>query len=553
MNGTSNKDTLDELEDYSIFAWIENNDIKTETGERLNFNDYRFLLDIYGDNSNLLCCMKAAQIGFSTYEILKTAYECRNDGLDIIYVLPSDDDVQRFSGGKTNKIIAQNAVLQSWTKDKDSVYQKQFGAHSVYYEGAWTERAALSTTAKKLVVDEYDRCKPEIVEQYDSRLQSVANPKKAFFSNPSLPNIGVNLYYLQSDQKKWHITHSCGKTFPFEENCIDYDQELFICPHCKNEITDEERKRGKWIATAQGKWSGYWIPLWIAPWMKASNIAEFKRTKSPQYFANFVAGLPYIGGEDTISSAQVLKNCVDEVNTQEDRIIIGVDPGNPWYFVCMNKQGVFYAEEMEKAGVLVNGKPFNPIDRIRELLNMWKTAIVVMDQGGEQSPQRILKEEFKGRVFLAFYQKDTKSFEVVRWGEGDKWGEVRIDRNKMFQIMVEQLRDVGRVRFNGTKDDWLPVAEHFDHVYREVVITTSAPGKDDRGLYTPEYVWKRNGDDHFCHCLLYSMVGLDRWANDKALIVKKETAFRPPTGSTITNQISAKRIMKRLYKDAEFS
>jgi len=322
---TGEKNSLEAIQNSSIHAWIANNAIKTETGEVLDFKKYFFLYDIYRDTSDLICCMKCAQIGFTTYEILKTAHESKNDKIDILYVLPTADDVKRFSGGKTNKIIAWNPILQTWTKDKDSVEQKQFGDNTVYYQGSWTERAALMITAKKLVVDEYDRCKQDIVEQYDSRLQSIANPKKAFFSNPSIPDFGVSKFYKISDQKKWHITHSCGKTYPMEENCVDYEQELYICPFCKGEITDTERRLGDWIATSEGEWSGYWIPLWIAPWMPASKIAEAKREKTPEFFANFVAGLPYLNTNDMLSYPLLERNLVNRVNDQTGRIIIGVE------------------------------------------------------------------------------------------------------------------------------------------------------------------------------------------------------------------------------------
>src|ERR1700753_3326961 len=105
---------LKDIEDSSIHAWILNNGIRTEAGEPLDFRKYRFMYDIYRDDSDLICCKKAAQIGFTTYEILRTAYECRNSKIDILYVLPTADDVKRFSGGKTNKIIAWNPVLQGW-------------------------------------------------------------------------------------------------------------------------------------------------------------------------------------------------------------------------------------------------------------------------------------------------------------------------------------------------------------------------------------------------------------------------------------------------------
>lgn len=532
------------MENISIHYWIQKYGIKTETGEKLDFHTYRFLFDIYADRSPLICCLKAAQIGFSTYEILTTAFECRNDGIDIIYVLPSDDDVKRFSGGKTNKIIAQNPILATWTKDKDSTEQKQFGNNTIYYEGAWTERAALSTTAKKLVVDEFDRCKQEVVEQYDSRLQSTANPRKAFFSNPSMPNVGVHKYYLLSDQKKWHVSHfgrtgttafsgidqlpgdGCGQEFILDESCIDYKAEIFRCPHCNKEITDEDRRMGEWKATAEGKWSGYWIPLWLAPWMSAANIAEMKRDKTPEYFANFVAGLPYIGGEDTISPQTVLKNVIPNVNSQEGRIVIGVDTGLPIHYTVMNKEGAFYYGKCEN------------YDKLEEFLKRWPESIIVSDQGGDLIGIRELQKRYPSRVFLCYYRKDGKRLELIKWGEDLELGTVVVDRNRMLQLIVEQMRDTGRFRFNGSVEDWTEFASHFANIYREKIVVAGGQNKDDRTLYGTEYVWKRNGPDHFVHTFLYALTGMDKYAENEAKIIGLDPLQGIQTGRIFDNSMN---------------
>ena len=105
------------LDQISIHAWINNNAIKTENGSLVDFKTHRFLFDIYADRSPFICSMKAAQIGFTTYEILKSLHEAKNEGYDIIYVLPTADDVKQFSGGKTNRIIDNNPCLQEWTAD----------------------------------------------------------------------------------------------------------------------------------------------------------------------------------------------------------------------------------------------------------------------------------------------------------------------------------------------------------------------------------------------------------------------------------------------------
>src|SRR5258708_6087521 len=127
------------LDKISIHAWIQNNGIKTENGSPLDFSTHRFLFDIYADRSPFICSMKGAQIGFTTYEILKSLHEAKNEtgpkgeAMDIIYVLPTADDVKQFSGGKTNRIIDNNPCLQAWTADKDSIEQKKVGKATIYY------------------------------------------------------------------------------------------------------------------------------------------------------------------------------------------------------------------------------------------------------------------------------------------------------------------------------------------------------------------------------------------------------------------------------------
>lgn len=462
------------------------------------------MFDIYADRSPLLVCMKAAQIGFTTFEILKTAHECKFEKQDIIYVLPTADDVKRFSGGKTNKIIAQNPILSTWTKDKDSVEQKQFGENTIYYQGSWTERAALMITAKKLVVDEYDRCKPAIVEQYDSRLQSIANPKKAFFSNPSAPDFGVDKFYKMSDQKKWHVKHSCGQQFVMDENCIDYTNEIFRCPICHGEITDEERRMGEWKATSQGKWSGYWIPLWIAPWMSAAKIAEFKREKTGEYFANYVAGLPFIGGGNKVLASTII-NCLNkDVNAQEGRIIIGVDTGLPIHIVLANKQGFFYYGKLSDP---TTGK--DPYNELEDLLRRFPKSIIVADQGGDLIGIRRLQAAYPGRVFLVWYRADRKTQELIQWGQGEEYGKVVADRNRLIQLFIDEMLEK-RVTFNGTESEWQEYIVHWLNIYRTW---------EENALGVREFKWERTGPDHWMHCSIYARIGLQKFSETQATIV----------------------------------
>lgn len=148
---------------------------------------------------------------------------------------------------------------------------------------------------------------------------------------------------------------------------------------------------------------------------------------------------------------------------------------------------------------------------------------------------RALQQEFPGRVFLCYYNKDKKTIEIVEWGEEEEYWKVRVDRNRMMTLMVEQLRDVGRVRINGTKDEWAEWASHFGFIYREKLVTKEAKGKDDRTLYGAEYVWKRNGPDHFAHSFLYTLVGMQRFGGQMAIVMGDRSgipgAWSVPSGA----------------------
>lgn len=533
------------LDQISIHSWIQNNRIKTESGQPLDFHAHRFMFDIYADRSPFICSMKGAQVGFTTYEILKSLHEAKNDGIDIIYVLPTADDVKQFSGGKTNRMIDNNPILQEWTNDKDSVEQKRVGKATIYYKGSWTERTALMISAQKLIVDEYDRCKPSIVEQYDSRLQHALNPRKAFFSNPSFPDVGIDRWYKVSDQKKLNITHSCGGRFVMDEGCIDYAQEKYLCPSCRGEITDEERRMGewydrddrKWDGTLEGyEWSGWWIPLWISPMFGAKKIANYKKTKTAEYFANFVAGLPYVNSNDMLSQSVLERNLTKEINAQQGRVIIGLDTGHNLHYTMMNKQGLFYHGYCRS--VAENPVPgYDPYDEIESRLREYSNSILVADQGGDLIGVRKLQAKYPGRVFLCWFTKETKTQQLIRWGENSEQGKVLVDRNRVIQLAVDQINDA-RLAINGSASEWQPFFSHCLNIYRAQEITD-----DNEPSYGWRWVWKRKGPDHWFLSFIYAMVGMDKYAEDLAQIVRNDGFMKGvQTGSDVNGVITGRRL-----------
>lgn len=539
------------LDQVSIHSWINSNAIKTESGQDLDFHEHRYLFDVYRDTSKFLCCLKAGQIGFSTMAILKTIWLAAMRKFNIGYILPTVEMVQKFVGSKVNPIAQQNPIIQSLMKDKDSITQKQIGGNFIHYLGSQTDLSAIMLSLDMLVGDEYDKSPQNVLETYDSRLQHSKHGYKWVFSNPTLPDFGVDRFWQISDQKKWHIRHSCGKIYVMDEGCIDYKTETYRCPQCKLEIEKEEIRMGEWYnkdgikwsgeISGDYDWSGWWIPLWINPIMTAKKISEYKRSKTREYFANFVAGLPYANATDALSQATLEKNLSTDTNLRSSRTIIGLDTGHNLHYSMMNRDGLFYhgycksVEENKRDGGRADYDPYDEINR-----RLWgdKNSILISDQGGDLIGIRKLQAKYPGRVFLCWFVKETRNQQLIRWGEDEEFGKVLVDRNRVIQLAIDQINE-SRLTINGSVEDWQPFFNHALNVYRVKEIM----GEENDPQYGWRWIWKRKGPDHWFLSLIYALIGLDKYHEALAEVIGKNTFMRGlPTGSAEGGIITGRRL-----------
>lgn len=483
------------LEEVSIHAWLSKHGVKNEAGNTLDFRDHLFLFDIYADQSPKLVCYKAAQIGFTTMALLKSIWLAKTRGMDIIYTMPTVTDVREIIGGKINRLIANNPVLLNYVKDKDSIEQRQFGDNIIYYRGTFTEKAALGVSSDLNIHDEEDRSNQPVIQQYASRLQHSNYKWEWHFSNPSVEGNGVSRYWSRSDQKHWFIKcKSCStRQFLSWPESLDRERRVFICKSCKAELSKEERRVGQWVKKYKDReYSGYWISLLMAPWITADEIIKYYETKSAEYFSNFVLGLPYVGEGNQVTPDIIYRNCTPEINPQE-RVVIGCDSGLKKHFVLGNKDGIFHA------GVTPTW------DTIRGYLKQYERSIAVIDALPDLTEPRRLREEFPGRVFLCHYARDRKTYQLIRWGNGDEAGNVTVDRNRMMQIVIDDFTSKA-IPLQGTQDDWEEYQSHWASLYKLTELDT---------LGVPQAKWETsNGVDHWCHATLYWRVGMDRFKND---------------------------------------
>ncbi len=490
--------SLNDLEMADIHVFNECNQIKNEAGRLLDFKEHAFLWDIYSDFSPHQAIRKCAQIGFSTTAIIKSLWVAKSHQMDMIYTMPTYADMHTFVTGKVNRIIQQNPVLQQWTVDKDTIEQKRIGDSVIYYRGTWSEREALSVSSDLNVHDEVDRSNLKVVEQYYSRLQHSKYGWQWLFSNPSVPELGVDRLWGRSDQKHWFIKcEHCGKQqYLTMANIFQREDKnhYFGCVKCQKDI---DRHKGEWVK----RWSnvtevsGYWINLLMAPWVDANQIKLLERTKTPDYFANFVMGVPYVGSGNVVTKDIILRNLTDRVNKQQGRIVIGVDTGIKIRYVIGNKEGLFYYGECDD------------YDELDNLMRRWPRAIMVADQGGDIIGIRKLRDKYRNRVFLAYYREDRNKDELFDWDENDS--RVTIDRNRTIQLLVDELTDK-RLPIAGNETDWYDYWLHWSHIYR----TT-----EENRLGVMVNRWQRTDRDDWVHATVYFRAGIDRFMESEGAII----------------------------------
>lgn len=274
-----------------------------------------------------------------------------------------------------------------------------------------------------------------------------------------------------------------------------------------------------------------WLPEVV------KNEIEDDRLKRPVLYRQKWLGEPYISPNDLIKEEALLKCLSSETNSQEGKIIIGVDTGHDIYYTLMNKEGVFYhghCASVEEMGYDPNYDPYSEISRRME---QYPGSILVSDQGGDLIGIRKLQAKFPGRVYLCWFTKESKNKELIRWGENEEYGKVLVDRNRLIQLVVDQIREQ-RITFNGTKEEWQPFFEHAKNVYRVKEIQ----GQDENDpQYGWRYVWKRKGPDHWFLSMVYALVGLDKYAQSLAEVIGSKS-FRAKVGSAEGGVITARRL-----------
>lgn len=486
-----------QAEASSVLAWITLNGLVNESNKPFEFVKHRFLIGYMADNHHTKVSKKAAQVGATVAETFCNIHHAAYGKKNVIHTLQTSDVIKGFVFPKVNPIIEYNPLVKAIQK-LDSESLKQFGDNFIYYRGAQAESQAITISADVLCIDEYDRSNQKVVEMYASRLDASEFKWKRYFSNPSAIGFGVDGLYSKSDQRHWFVKCShCGHQSyidfrPNDEDRCHYvhlEQAIYACGKCDKEIYDNDRINGDWVARFPGRdWHGYWFSQLMAPWFSAREIIDKQQTTSVEYFYNFVLGKAYTPADLIVNREVILRNCTPSM-IPKTQVAIGVDNGIVKHWVAATPQGIFDYGKTESW------------EEIEKLLLMYN-AVMVIDANPYPNTPKQLTEKYKGRVFINYYQRDTKNLGIVRWGEKKDYGVVRSDRTKLLDLVAGEIAE-GRQLYRQSPYELEGYISHWGNIYRTV--ETDANGME-RGVW----VVQENKPDHWVHAHAYMRIALSR-------------------------------------------
>lgn len=496
MNEEEKQEALARSHMLNPAMWILSHRIVNENQMPIEFDLHRFMLQPYSDSSPNQVIMKSAQVGWSVAAILKSVHAANFLKLNVIYVLPTRNASAEFVVPKVNPMLRRNPELAKLVKNTDNKSLKEVGDRWIYFKGAFNEGDAISTSADLIVADEYDRSDQGVLSIYQSRLQASSYGWYWKFSNPSLPGFGVHELFQESDQMHWFVTcHGCKYTMYLDlekdeylkNHYIDRERRVYACGDCGDEITDNDRQSGEWVAKyPKRELRGYWLNQLMIPWVSADKILRQEKSMDISAFYNFVLGLPYQASEYLINRESILRACNPGLANKTD-VVIGCDSGKVKHWVMGNPEGIFsYGKTTDW-------------DEIEQLIKMYKATCVIDALPDFTIPEQLARK-YPGQVFVHYYVHDSKNMDVSLRREDKEFGRIDSDRTKLFDEAAARITS-GSLRFFQDPKALDELIYHFENTYRVVE-------EDTRGILRARWEKKDNKPDHWAHAVLYYIVGL---------------------------------------------
>jgi hypothetical protein len=475
-------------------------------GRPFSFEGHEFLRTIYDDTSPHVCLSKAAQIGGTTWAVLRAIHTCVV-GLNVMYFFPTRTDVLDFSRARVNPLLADNPFLAKLMTDTDTVGLKKIGDAHFYLRGMQSTVGMKSVPADLIVFDELDEAEPQAKSMARERLGHSDYKRIVELSNPSLPDYGIDEVYQRSDQRHWRVKcPACGEwTALDEEFPRKLGQEVKIilprqdggfyraCPKCEAEL---DMAAGEWVADFPSRpIHGYRISQLISSKVEPGEILEeYRTTRYPDRFYNLKIGIPWADLERRLDSASVLSLCTDRATLKAaaDATAMGVDTGSQLHAVVLQPDRV--DRTVKK---LIHLQVCHSFEQLDELMERFQVRRCVIDGLPDTHATRAFASRHAGRVYLNFFNEHQRG--SAAWNHRERI--VQINRTEALDASRAAVRDK-RVK--------LPRRDRLVEQFAQQMTADAKVLDEDEETGVKRYRYIKTGTNHFSLAFTYAWMAADQ-------------------------------------------
>lgn len=299
--------------------------------------------------SDLYLCM-GAQTGKTICLLLGAGLLAEFDPNPLIWAAPTDKLASRISRTRIQPFFQGNPILSKHIRRSDDVTTEAIylDVMPIFIWGAMSPSKISSQPVAYLLIDE--EAKIEHTKRKEAHPVLLLEERTKAFSrrlhvHASTPNTEENIFwrgFLQTDYRKLFIPcPHCGvwQTLEFSRETVQWDHPEsgvtaevvrstahYVCPHCQNTITDEERlaaiAKGVWKPTREGAASnkrGYHLNSMYSPFITIGEFAaSFWSARNNglgslayQNFVNSWQALPYVAYVLKVDDEKIPALCGD--------------------------------------------------------------------------------------------------------------------------------------------------------------------------------------------------------------------------------------------------
>lgn len=484
--------------------------------------------DILEDNHPFLVVRKSRQLGFSEVAIMKAIwFSDTHPQTKTLFTFPTNRQVKDFVKTRLDPAIHASPYLSERFDSKvASIETKRLMNDSfLMFRSASSGKMGEGVDIDCLMMDEIDRMYPNVHLAFQESLKSSKYGIQRFWSTPTVPGIGIDMFFQDSDQRFWQQKcQHCGhwQIMNVEDNIKQINPDgvnlitdevapntfMFVCAKCSKWL-DRDYK-AEYVAKYPDRQAirGYHISQLNFSAISADRIKQNElKYSSKQLFTNYVVGEPFIQ-EGMIINEQDIKSAVrfeKPILSRKDYkfVVAGTDWGGTNFTVIL---GMKHNGEIDCLNMFyTNDNPTNPLGAVRDLAGMitpYKPDLVVSDMGYGADRNALFMQIFRGKAYSCQFNLYKGSSKPINaWNENSKT--ILVDKVLNFQRLIHRLKncEIGFWKYD----------ENLQLIIKHAKNMRILDVEEENGLVYQDY--KRLGDDHSMCSLVYALIGLERLKN----------------------------------------